>query len=147
MRSNVRIRLGDELEQMLPPQFRDVAGSLTYVSQDERLQRLEGWNLDKVRALLRRDTGISETEALERERKYRNFMRGVVLSGGKYVVTKEMTDEDSFFHCHILTTKDYELFCESVHGKMIHHYPNLDKPKYGQCKDCEGAACGSSEEN
>lgn len=40
---------------------------------------------------------------------------------------------DKIWHAHVLHTSLYEQFCMQIHGRLIHHLPNLQKASSSEC--------------
>lgn len=85
---------------------------------------LWSWNLERVTERSRSRMGWSVDFAALVEREYRRFMALGVIATGKTLGMRGPVDE--LWHEHILFTRDYASFCNSIAGKFIHHEPAED---------------------
>lgn len=64
--------------------------------------------------------GWSPTLASIIEKQYRQFLKLISIPGAVVVPTKCI---DTFWHYHILDTKQYRVDCEDVFGAFVDHFP------------------------
>lgn len=98
-----------------------------YEKRQEMRKRLIKWDFTFIRKVYCRETGASEAEAKDTQAEYLVHMEGIIHRG-KGEIRKDQEKLDSFWHTHIVCTKDYASFCAHVFGRFIHHQPTLDDP-------------------
>jgi hypothetical protein len=62
---------------------------------------------------------------------YQRFMGLIAL--GYHGLGMFSASVDTIWHAHILHTSLYEHFCMQIHGRMIHHIPNLQRTRAAEC--------------
>jgi hypothetical protein len=86
-----------------------------------KLDLLSRWDLGPVTDYLVDSTGRPRRAILRLEDHYRAFIALVLLQPEKpYGMGGDL---DTYWHAHLLHTKDYAAMCESVVGFFIHHAP------------------------
>lgn len=87
-------------------------------------EALYSWDLSLVRRFMIEREGFSPEMAERVELEYRRFIELSYLYDGIVIVPScKMVDE--FWHAHVLFTKDYAVFCETVGERFLHHNPTL----------------------
>jgi hypothetical protein len=84
---------------------------------------VQSWNLDRVRARMRRDTDLPLAEIDARIAEYRKFMCLVVSFDGFFPVSKPV---DVVWHTHMLFAEDYEEMAKTIDLNChLRHLPTL----------------------
>ncbi|HEY9584669.1 MAG TPA: hypothetical protein VJI33_03805 [Candidatus Paceibacterota bacterium] len=136
---------------------------------DEPVSRLFRWDLSRVRQHLAERKRWSVKRCLAVDQEYRRFIALHVIHPKAGISPSKLVDE--MWHTHVLFTRDYAKFCETIAGKFIHHNPFLkadqNRPEvkkvphrtmmlyrrhfgkpdpkiwpWAKCADCTTASCG-----
>lgn len=92
--------------------------------KDERLAMLQAWDLAKVKAkLIKEKIAKTDVEADGMIAEYRKYMAlYVIRPGERFPMSVPL---DPVWHMHIICTKDYAAFCQTVFGRFLHHDPSV----------------------
>jgi hypothetical protein len=82
------------------------------------------WDLTYLKDYMVASEIIQADLADKLEREYKRFIYLLTITGHRGVPISEQVDK--MWHNHILFTRDYVAFCDSVIGRYIHHLPMLD---------------------
>lgn len=108
---------------------------VSQVSEQEvaRLEAIWEYDLSPVKDKLSVDGDLPADVIEEALVEYRKFM-GILCLGYRQIGMHSKT-VDKVWHAHILFTRDYAAFCESVFGEFIHHEIELSAPRVGGHSD------------
>ena len=98
--------------------------SLT-LEQERAAALVDGLDLEPIAYKLMHphpgETGMSLAEADQRVAAYRGFLKLCLWYPAESVVPSSEVDE--VWHAHILDTAKYAADCQSVFGRLVHHFP------------------------
>lgn len=107
---------------MLQTLSRPVASSIPFGTNNTGgINQIMSQSLDQVREKVLKEKLVSEDMVDEAISEYRKFLCLAALGYNKLAMCSP--DVDWVWHVHILFTKDYHEFCESVFGSYFHHQP------------------------
>jgi hypothetical protein len=94
--------------------------------QRSKLELIDNFDYSKVRKKVQEELGEKATDKLLDEgiENLKKYYVVALLDPLNCHAVSEMVDP--FWHAHILFTRDYVKFCDSIYGRYIHHEP-LDK--------------------
>jgi hypothetical protein len=98
--------------------------------QMEKVQMIDNFDYSNVAKKVQEEFGISLTdryisEGIENLKRY--YVVALLDPTNQHAVSEVV---DPFWHVHVLFTKEYTEFCQSVYGQYIHHAP-LDRENEG----------------
>lgn len=96
------------------------------------------WDFSTPKRLLQREECVSEAEAADCFAEYLVYMDDVLKTPD--TTHSPTAKADKAWHAHILCTQDYAAFCKAVHGKFIHHVPDLSSSR---CAAAGGNGCSN----
>jgi hypothetical protein len=103
------LALPDCLARPLPPE------------QSAALARLWAHDLSFVRDRVVREGVMPRAVVEQAELEYRKFMALSIVDDEEHAMFSPEVDE--FWHAHLMFTRDYAQFCDSVFQRFIHHEP------------------------
>lgn len=86
-------------------------------------------NLDPVVTRLVKIDGWKRKHALAACKQYRDFIFLRKKYGHQYELPPSV-EMDEVWHAHVLHTKDYFTFCDTIFGEYLHHNPHLEGGTY-----------------
>lgn len=92
-----------------------------------KLEAIKHFNFTAILGRVAKENPSWSTERLETAlSEYQKWMSMcAIMPGVKLGMCSQ--DVDEVWHAHILYTRDYACFCESVAGRFIHHQPTSDE--------------------
>ncbi len=95
---------------------------MTIKKNNQLLEKILSWDLEKiVNYVVLENPELSESDIRKAEVEYKNYIYLTLLTGEFLSIPTRIVD--FIWHAHILHTKDYINFCNSVAGGYIHHAP------------------------
>ena len=92
------------------------------------LSNIEKIDFSKINRKLQHDEPKRWSDGVLKvtERSYRQFLALNVLYASETLAVNRLIDD--YWHAHILDTKKYAEDCDTIFGKMLHHYPYFGLP-------------------
>ena len=111
-------------EKIGVPTSHSQAGLVLTPAHQILLSKIMSWDITRVKKYLVNRGKVASHLVDELETEYKRFIFLNIAYRGEIIPIAGAVDE--LWHAHILFTRDYSAFCNTVNGEYIHHNPTVD---------------------
>lgn len=91
---------------------------------NQLLEQILNWDLKEItNFVIIENPDIPSEQIIQATKEYKYFVYLKIITGQNLIIPTKLVD--FIWHAHILHTKEYFQFCETIAGYYIHHTPEL----------------------